>query len=123
ICDNPKCRESKMIQKEGDEFGIEPLKERLNLDEKLIKKAFSLYGIPKILLRNSIPVNKAKEFIDDYEITPEYCYQWDEKKKKVKIIEKPWVVQNEEGLSSYSLMPPPVVLSFISQMLDVLNLR
>ena len=123
LCDNPKCQGAKMLQKEGDESGIGPIKERLKLDETLIKKAFSLYGIPKILLRNSIPTNKAKKFIDDYEITPEYCYQWDRKKKKVKIIEKPWVVRDEKKLSSYSLMPPPVVLSFISQMVDVLNLR
>ncbi|MCK4520632.1 nucleoside monophosphate kinase [Candidatus Parcubacteria bacterium] len=123
ICDNPKCKKAKMLQKEGDESGIGPIKERLNLDETLIKKAFSLYGIPKILLRNSIPANKAKEFTDDYEITPEYCYQWDEKEKKVKIIEKPWIVRDEKNLFSYSLMPPPVVLSFISQMVDVLKLR
>ncbi|MGB2762613.1 MAG: nucleoside monophosphate kinase [Minisyncoccales bacterium] len=123
ICDNPECREAKMLQKEGDELGIGQIKERLNLDGALIKKAFSLYGIPKVLLRNSIPVNKAKEFINNYEITPEYCYQWDEKKKKVKIVEKPWVVRDEKGLSSYSLMPPPVVLSFISQMVDILELR
>ncbi|MCK4453971.1 nucleoside monophosphate kinase [Candidatus Parcubacteria bacterium] len=123
ICDNPKCKGAKMLQKEGDASGIGPIKERLGIDEALIKKAFSLYGIPKILLRNSVPVNKAKEFIDNYEVTPEYSYQWDEKGKKVKIIEKPWIVQDEKNVSSYSLMPPPVVLSFISQMVDVLNLR
>lgn len=123
VCDNPKCKGAKMLQKEGDALGIGPIKERLNLDETLIKKAFSLYGVPKILLRNSVPVNKAKEFIDDYEATPEYSYQWNEKKKKVKIIEKPWVAQDENNVSSYSLMPPPVVLSFISQIVDALNLR
>ena len=60
-----------MIIKEGDELGIGPIKERLKTDEKLIKQAFSLYGVPKILLRNSIPVDKAKQTVNDYEITPE----------------------------------------------------
>ena len=122
VCDNPKCKGEKMIQKEGDEAGIGPIKARLERDEELIKKAFALHGVPKILLRNSIPVEKAKEFIDDYEITPEYSYQWSVKSKKVKIIEKPWQFPDDQGVSSYSLMPPPVVVSMIKQMVDVLNI-
>lgn len=122
ICDNPECKNMKMIQKEGDELGTAPIKQRLNLDETLIKKAYSLHGVPKILLRNSVPVEKAKDFIDDYEITPEYCYKWNEQKKQVDVIEKPWIIKNEQGDSIYSLMPGPVVLSLISQMVKILNL-
>jgi hypothetical protein len=44
-----------MKTKEGDEHGIEPIRERLNKDELLIKQAYTLQGIPKVLLRNSIP--------------------------------------------------------------------
>ena len=98
VCDNPSCQGARMVSKEGDEFGIEPIKERLELDGKLINQAISLYGIPKVFLRNSIPVNVAKDYVDDYEITPEYEYQWDEKNKKVKIIEKPWVIPDDERL-------------------------
>jgi len=87
-----------------------------------MEKAFSLYGIPKVLLRNSVPVKEAKNYIDDYEITPEYIYEWDEKTKSVKIIEKPWQVRDDEGIPSYSLLPPPVVVSLIKQMIEVLNL-
>ena len=54
ICDNPSCPGAKMVAKEGDELGVAPIKERLKLDEELIKQAFSLYGIPKIFLRNSV---------------------------------------------------------------------
>jgi len=111
-----------MVSKEGDERGIEPIRERLKMDEKLMEKAFSLYGIPKVLLRNSVPVKEAKNYIDDYEITPEYIYEWDEKTKSVKIIEKPWQVRDDEGIPSYSLLPPPVVVSLIKQMIEVLNL-
>ena len=122
ICDNSECQGARMVAKEGDEFGIGPIKERLEIDEQLIKKAFSLYGIPKILLRNAVPVKKAKEFIDDYEITPEYSYQWREEEKKVKIIEKPWQVLGDQGIPCYSLLAPPVVVSLIKQMVEVLGL-
>jgi len=122
ICDNSRCRGSKMVAKEGDELGIKPIKERLKLDEKLIEQAFSLYGIPKILLRNSLPVKVAQKFVDDYEITPEYSYQWNAKTKKVKIIEKPWVILDNEGTQSYSLLAPPVTISLIKQMIEILSL-
>ena len=122
ICDNSECKGVRMLPKEGDELGIEPIRERLNKDGELMKKAFSLYGIPKILLRNSLPVEKATQFVDDYEITPEYSYEWEETAKKVKVIEKPWQVTDDKGVASYSLMPPPVVVSLIKQMVEVLNL-
>jgi len=112
----------RMEKKEGDELGIEPIRERLKLDGKLIEESFSLYGIPKILLRNSIPLKEAKKFVDDYEITPEYVFEWDEKEKKVKVKEKPWVLVDDEGIESFSLLPQPVVVSLICQMVDVLNL-
>jgi len=122
ICDNPKCQGQRLVPKEGDELGIEPIRERLEIDEKLMKHALSLYGISKILLRNSVPVNLAEDYIDDYEITPEYDYRWDERKKKVEIIEKPWIFLDDEGVPSYSLLPQPLVVSLIKQMVDVLKL-
>ncbi len=122
MCDNPNCRGVKMLPKEGDILGIKPIRERLEKDEKLIEQALSLYGVPKILLRNSIPVKLAKKYVDDYEITPEYNYKWDKKNKKVKISEKPWIVKDDEGIKSFSLLPPPVVVSLIKQMVEALNL-
>lgn len=122
MCDNPKCRKAKMISKEGDEFGIKPIRKRLKLDGKLIKQSLSLYGIPKVLLRNSIPVKEAKNLVDDYEITPEYILELDKKEKKVKVKERPWVVKDDDGVPSYSLLPPPVVVSMIKQLHEVFNL-
>jgi adenylate kinase family enzyme len=123
ICDNSDCKRVKMVTKEGDELGIGPIKERLDKDGKLIKQAFSLYGIPKVLLRNSVPVDEAKEIVDDYEITPEYVYQWDKKGKNVVVSQKPWQILDDEKVPSYSLMPPPVVVSLIKQMAGVLKLK
>lgn len=122
FCDNPKCRGSKMLAKEGDEFGIAPIKERLKKDEKLMERADSLFGIPKIFLRNSLPKKLASKYVDAYEITPEYHYQWDEKKKMVKVQERPWLVKDDDGVESISLLAQPVAVSLIKQMAEVLGL-
>ncbi len=130
ICDNSACpsaslrtsKGSRMVTKEGDEQGIAPIKERLDKDEMLIKEAYKLQGIPKVLLRNAIPAEKTKDVTDDYEITPEYVYNYDEKEKKIVVSERPWEVNDDEGVSSNSLMPPPVVVSLIKQLVKVLGI-
>ena len=111
-----------MAPKEGDSKGVAPIKERLKTDAKLIEQAHSFYGIPKILLRNSLPVKIAKNYVDDYEITPEYQLEWDSKNKKVKVIEKPWIVKDDNGVPSYSLLAQPVVVALLKQMAKVLGL-
>jgi len=120
ICDNPDCKEMRMITKEGDELGIEAVRGRLDKDDQLIKRAFSLHGIPKVVLRNAIPVVQVQEKVDDYEITPEYVHQWDEKTKKVKTTEKQWTIKDDNGVSSCSLLAPPVVISLIKQVADLI---
>jgi len=121
ICDNSSCKGARMVVKEGDEQGIEPIRERLNKDELLIKQAMSLQGLPKILLRNSIPVDKVKEYTDDYEITPEFEYVLKDD-GSVETKEKPWQVKDDEGNDVNSLMPPPVVVSLIKQLTEKLGL-
>ena len=128
LCDNSACSSvqegnpARMVTKEGDEHGIEPIRERLEKDEMLIKEAYNLQGIPKVLLRNSIPVEKVKEFTDDYEITPEYVYAFNDKENKVEVSEKPWEVEDDSGVASNSLMPPPVAVSLIKQLVQALGL-
>lgn len=122
VCDNGNCKGGRMVGKEGDERGIGPIKDRLKLDGELIEKALSLYGIPKILLRNSVPAAEAKNYVDDYEITPEYCYELDKKNNKVRVIEKPWVILDNDKIKSYSLLAPPVVVALIKQLVEVLYL-
>ena len=122
ICDNPDCSRARMVQKEGDELGIKSIEERLKVDEKLIKMALNLYGIPKVLLRNSIPVDLAEDYTDQYEITPEYSYQWIKEENKVKVIEKPLKILDDSEILSYSLLPEPVVVSLIKQLAKVLGL-
>jgi len=120
LCDNSECSGEELVPKEGDSAGIEPIRDRLKVDEDLIEKAFSLHGVPKVLLRNSVPVESATEYVDDYEKSPAFSYELDG--DTIKTIEKPYEVADDEGVMSYSLMPPAVVLSLIKQLVEVLEI-
>ncbi|MFC1722417.1 hypothetical protein ACFL0C_02075 [Patescibacteria group bacterium] len=117
VCDNPDCAgegETRLVEKEGDDKGIELIKSRLEMDGELINKAQELQGIPKVLLRNSIPVDVASDYAEKYELTPSFSFSVDTV-GKVNVVESPWVVKDDQGVASHSLMAPPVVVSFISQ--------
>ena len=125
VCDNPDCAgfgKQKLVAKEGDELGVTPIKDRLATDQKLMEKAMELHGIPKIFLRNAIPVNVAKDYVDDYELTMAYEFSWNEKNKKVDMVEKPWVISDDNGVPSYSLQAPAVAVSLIKQLVQVLGI-
>ncbi len=113
-CDNPGCQGARMAPKQGDELGIEPIRERLETDDKIMRQLLKLHGIPKIYLRNSIPVLSADDNVSNYEITPAYDYER-ESSGNVKIKESPWIIKDDEGVDSYSLLPPPIVVSLIKQ--------
>jgi adenylate kinase family enzyme len=121
ICDNPSCKGAKTVRKEGDDLGIGPIRPRLIKDEEILKKVFALHGIPKVLLRNHVPVAEAKKYFDSYELTPEYVLSWDKKAKKVKVNQKPWVIKDDNGIKSYSLLAAPVLVTMLKQMVDVLK--
>ena len=121
VCDNPNCKGSIMVKKEGDEEGVEPIRGRLIKDEDILRKVFGLHGIPKVLLRNHVPVAESDKYFDSYEITPEYVLSYNEKEKKVKVAEKPWSVKDDNGVESYSLLAAPVIIPMLKQMVDVLK--
>ncbi len=125
ICDNAACPgfgTARMVSKEGDDLGIEAIRDRIEEDDKIMRTLLTLQGVPKVFLRNSVPVSEAAEAIDDYEITPSYRYGWNEVEKKVNVIEEPWVISDDDGIPSYSLLPAAVVVSLIKQMVGVLGL-
>lgn len=117
ICDE---HGERMVGKEGDAAGIESIRERIDRDQSLIDKLFDIHGIPRILLRNAVPVDKAADLVDDYEITPEYYYELEGETVVTK--ERPWTVKDDEGIEVYSLLAPPVVLSLIKQLVTALDL-
>ncbi|MEK7063104.1 MAG: nucleoside monophosphate kinase [Patescibacteria group bacterium] len=119
LCDEHKVR---MVQKEGDTAGIAPIRGRLEKDQELIDKMFGLHGIPRILIRNAIPADKALEYVDQYELTPEYQYEWDAGNKKVVTKELPWTVEDDEGVKVYSLLAPAAVVALLKQLVAVLKI-
>jgi len=119
VCDNSQCRGARMVKKEGDELGIANIKSRLEKDERIIKKVLSLSGVPKVMLNNVVPVQKASKYVNDYEITPEYNYKINDF-GRIEAEKKPWKIENDQGKQYYSLMPPPVVISLIKQLVEVL---
>jgi len=121
-CENPECKNERMIAKEGDELGIEAIRERIEIDDKVIRTLLQLQGVPGVFLRNSVPVNIAKKFVDDYEITPAYKYEYDKNADKVKIIEEPWIIKDDDSKQSYSLLPAAVAVSMIRQISSILGL-
>jgi len=123
LCDNPDCGSgARLVAKEGDNLGIEPIRSRLVQDEEILRQALILYGVPKVLLRNHIPVSEARKYFDNYEITPEYSFKWNSKAEKVDIMEKPWIIKDDNGIDCFSLLPAPVVLVMIKQLPEVLGI-
>ncbi len=119
LCDSPRCKGGfRMEPKEGDELGIGPIRERLNKDEEILKKAFALHGIPKILLRNHVAAAEPEKYFDSYEITPEYSFEGEG--DKIKIVEKPWAVKDDSGIPSVSLLSAPVVVTLLKQLAEIL---
>lgn len=120
LCDSPRCTGGfRMEPKEGDNLGIEPIRERLNKDEQILRKAFALHGIPKVLLRNHVAVSEVDKYFDDYEITPEYIFKL--KGDEIEVIEKPWKVKDDNDVESVSLLSAPVVVAMLKQMADILE--
>jgi adenylate kinase family enzyme len=117
LCDDHHVR---MIPKEGDAAGIASIKDRLKKDGELIEKLFTLHGIPKLLIRNAIPVSVAHDYVDDYELTPMYTYSYEN--GVVVTHEEPWSVKDDEGIEVHSLLAPPAVLALIKQLPHALGL-
>ncbi len=120
-CDNPVCAGARMVPKEGDNLGIDPIRERLEMDDKIMQQLLGLHGIPKIYLRNAIPVEEGEASVNDYEITPGYDYEMGEGGKVI-VKESRWTIKDDAGVDSYSLLPPPIVVSLVKQMVKVLGL-
>lgn len=117
LCDEHAVR---MVPKEGDGAGVEPIRARLEKDQELIDKMFSLHGVPRILVRNAVPADKALTYVDPYELTPEYSYTWEGGKVVTK--ESPWTVHDDEGVEVHSLLAPAAIVSLLRQLVVILKL-
>lgn len=116
MCDDPLCHKARMVTKEGDEYGIEAIRERIELDDTIMRQLMDMDGVEKIYLRNAISVRDASEYVADYELTPAFSYEWNAEKGEVITKEDPWIVPDENGENSHSLLPAPIVVSFLHQL-------
>lgn len=121
FCDNPACRDEKMIGKQADVKGAKYVQRR-NIDTQELMDDLKKYISEEstIILRNAVPVKGFSG--DEYEITKMTKIYWD--KKLGKIIKKslPWVIHDDNGVKSYSYYPAPVVKSLIKQLAQKLSL-
>ncbi len=120
VCDDVKCNNARLVAKEGDELGIKNIEDRVAQDLGLIANAKKMYGIPKVELYNSIPVSKAKDYAEEYEITPSFSYSLD-KNGKVQIKRGPFTLE-EKGEKYISLLPAATTLQCLKQLVEVLGL-
>ncbi len=118
VCDNVNCEgdNEKLVPKEGDEKGLENIKERIINDFELMEIVRKMYGIPKIELYNAIEVDKAKDLVEDYEVTKSYRYELEN--NKVNILKEPYKIA-VQGKEFYSLRPEAVVVQLIKQLFEV----
>ncbi|MBD3329407.1 hypothetical protein GF357_02840 [Candidatus Dojkabacteria bacterium] len=119
VCDNPNCEPTRLVEKEGDDKGIELIRERLENDLELVNMARNMYGISRIELFNSLEVDVGYKYVDDYEITKEYSYEG--RGDDIVTVPKPFEIE-DHGVKYFSLLPPPVVVQFVRQLVDVFNL-
>ncbi len=120
VCDNPSCGDVRMVCKEGDELGIENIKERIVDDLNLMEQARNMYGIEKVEIYNSLEKEKALEYVDDYELTKEYSFE-KTKEGEVKKTEKPFSIM-DNGKEYISLLPAPALIQLIRQLVVKLGL-
>lgn len=120
LCDNAECEPTRMVTKEGDEKGLELIKDRLTADDGLIRETMKLYGVPKIYLRNSVPVDEVSNYVDEYELTKNKEFKWNEKLERIETKDVEWVINDDDGVPSYSLYAAAVVVQFIKQLHEVL---
>ncbi len=119
VCDDSECNNARLVSKQGDDKGIENIIPRIKKDLKLMEMAENLYGVPKVHMYNALEKQDAFNYVQDYEVTAEYSYTY-ENGKVVKHT-SPWhVVDN--GKEYYSLLSSPVLLQLLKQLADIFNI-
>jgi hypothetical protein len=73
-------------------------------------------------LRNHVPVAEAEKYFDDYEFTPQYNYSWNKNSKMIKTEKTKWTVLDDCGVESFSLVPSPVVVTMLKQLVEALEI-
>ncbi len=122
VCDNEKCLgygKERYVRKEGDDQGIKSIEKRLNDDGELMKMAFNLAGIPKVLIRSSYPVDTSGDYLENFEIQPKFVYSRGENGEVI-ISEVPWMFKDDDGVESYTVLAATYVVNMFNQIHHIL---
>ncbi|HQG57970.1 MAG TPA: hypothetical protein PLX79_03285 [Candidatus Dojkabacteria bacterium] len=117
VCDNPECDGEILVEKEGDNLGIQAIKERIENDLDLTEMARKMYGIPRIELYNSIETSLGEKYANEYELTPVTTYSQD-KDGSVKRDSELYTC-NDHGKAYYSFVPGAMVAQLIKHLADL----
>jgi adenylate kinase family enzyme len=121
ICDNTACSgcgTEVLIAKEGDSLGAASIADRLKTDEILMKQAFELHGIPRILVRGSIPLNQKDTVIEDYEVKKMHEFKLEG--DTVSDTAKDWAFEDDSGVLSCETYPAVHVVNIFLQLHKIL---
>lgn len=114
-CDNPGCVKDniKMERKEGDEKGIDLIKDRVITDLQVMEMARKMYGIYKFELYNAVPFDSADKLTYSFERT--YSFKHEIHGSEVISTKTEYIVE-DHGKKYYSMLPPYVVVRFIKEL-------
>lgn len=124
LCENPVCEgygTQRMTQKEGDDLGIDGIRQRLEADQATIEYAAQLQGVQHIYIRNSYPDEVAFDYLDEYEIAHEHVFSYNPVTQKVEVTTVPWKITDNNGQSVYSVTAPAAVVMFLRQLYEYLK--
>lgn len=122
ICERPECNKARFVAKQGDQDGLEQVKERQREVQAMVDKVKNEAPHLHIVVHNSIPLKEAHKH-DSTDFTEEAELIWDTQKREVIRKFKPMVAINDEGEKVYSRWPEPVVVDMVDQLADWLESR
>jgi len=117
ICDHPTCsgKQVKMVQKQGDDQGIEAIAEKQKIVTEIMKEIKEKSGDSHITVYNSVPiVQVTEEDMEDF--TDEAELRWDPEQEHVVRTFKPMKVKNDQGEEAYSRWPEAVVVEMVDKL-------
>lgn len=122
ICERPACDRARFVKKQGDQDGIEKIKERQKKVQDMIDEIKNQSPHLHLSVHNAILLDEAYKH-DPADFTEEAELFWDKDKKEVIRSFKPMVSTDEHGRKVYSRWPEPVVVDMVDKLVDWLDSR
>lgn len=119
-CDNPNCSRHRLIRKEGDEKGIENIRERLDKDGMLMAEIEKLPERNKLKVVNHIDLDRLGADVDEDEVAKKLVFSYDHGRDSVNVGYEPLIVKDDSGKDVYSLMSAAAVKDMLTSISQIL---